>query len=195
MSEPAKAFRNMQASQQDQFLVQDCLRGNEEAWSALIDKYKNLVFSIPIKRGFSPDDAADIFQAVCLALVSELPRLREPRALPAWLIQTTSRACFRSRDKNRRYSGEALEEGKLAEESPKMPEELMAEIEREQIVRDAVSELSTDCRHLVELLFYRMPPPSYDDLAVALEIPKGSIGPTRMRCLGKLRRLLEEKGF
>jgi RNA polymerase sigma factor (sigma-70 family) len=195
MSKPANAIRKMPASQQDQLLVQNCLRGDEEAWSRLIDKYKNLIFSIPIKRGFSPDEAADIFQAVCLALVSELPRLREPRALPAWLIQTTSHACFRSQENNRRYSGEAFEEGKLADGSPKIPEELVAELEREQIVRDAVSELSTDCRHLVEVLFYRIPSPTYDDLAAALEIPKGSIGPTRMRCLEKLRRLLEEKGF
>jgi DNA-directed RNA polymerase specialized sigma24 family protein len=63
------------------------------------------------------------------------------------------------------------------------------------MVRDAMSELPADCKRLVELLFYRAPPPSYDDLALALEVPKGSIGPTRMRCLEKLRRLLEKNGF
>jgi RNA polymerase sigma factor (sigma-70 family) len=195
MSASAKAVWKMQASPQDEFLVKECLSGNQAAWSALIDKYKNLIFSIPIKRGFSSDDAADIFQAVCLALVSELPRLRNPRALPAWLIQTTSRKCFRWQDTNRRYSNTELQEETLLDESSKVPEELAAQLEREHIVRDAVSELSTDCKRLVELLFYRTPSPSYDDLASVLGTPKGSIGPTRIRCLGKLRRLLEEKGF
>ena len=195
MSASAKAVRKMQASPQDEFLVKECLSGNQAAWSALIDKYKNLIFSIPIKRGFSSDDAADIFQAVCLALVSELPRLRSPRALPAWLIQTTSRKCFRWQDTSRRYSNTELQEETLLDESSKVPEELVAQLEREHIVRDAVSELSTDCKRLVELLFYQTPSPSYDDLASALGTPKGSIGPTRIRCLEKLRRLLEEKGF
>lgn len=195
MSASAKTVRKMQASPQDEFLVKECLSGNEAAWSALIDKYKNLVFSIPIKRGFSSDDAADIFQSVCLALVSELPRLRRPRALPAWLIQTTSRKCFRWQDTSRRYTGAELQEETLLDDSSKVPEELVAELEREHIVRDAVSELSTDCKRLVELLFYQTPAPSYDDLAVALGTPKGSIGPTRIRCLEKLRRLLQEKGF
>ncbi|MFZ3363707.1 MAG: hypothetical protein WA153_09715, partial [Candidatus Acidiferrales bacterium] len=66
----------------DTRLVKECLRGSEAAWSALIDKYKNLIFSIPIKYGFSSDDATDIFQAVCVELLSELPKLRKPKALP-----------------------------------------------------------------------------------------------------------------
>jgi RNA polymerase sigma factor (sigma-70 family) len=185
----------MQASRQDQFLVQNCLQGDQEAWSALVDKYKSLIFSIPVKRGFSPDDAADIFQAVCLTLLSELPRLREPRALAAWLIQTTGHKCFHWKGQSRRYLDTELQQEKLPDESIKIPDELLEEIEREQMVRDAVSELSTDCRRLIELLFYRVPRPSYDDLAAALKIPKGSIGPTRMRCLESLGRLLKKKGF
>jgi RNA polymerase sigma factor (sigma-70 family) len=185
----------MESSRQDQVLVQECLRGNEAAWSALIDKYKNLIFSIPIKRGFSPDSAADVFQSVCLALVLELPRLREPRALPAWLIQTTSHKCLRSRDESLRYVERELDKELPSQGVPNMPEELLEELEREQIVRESVAELPTDCRRLVEALFFQTPPPSYGDLAAALDIPKGSIGPTRMRCLERLRRLLEEKGF
>ena len=195
MSASAKTIRNMGGSRQDQSLVQNCLRGSEEAWSALIDKYKNLIFSIPVKRGFSPEDAADIFQAVCLTLVSELPRLREPRALPAWLIQTTSHKCFRWMEKSLPYADVKLQEEMLPHDSPMVSEEFLVELEREQMVRNALSALSTDCKRLVDLLFYQMPPPSYDDLAASLEIPKGSIGPTRRRCLEKLRRLLEKNGF
>jgi RNA polymerase sigma factor (sigma-70 family) len=194
MSASVRFTREMPASSPDEFLVEECLRGKQQAWSALIDKYKNLVFSIPLKRGFSIDDSTDIFQAVCLALVSELPRLREPRALPAWLIQTTSHHCFRSQIKNHRYVNGGVEEEERPDES-KLPEEVVAELEREQIVRDALAELPADCQRVVNLLFYQVPSPTYDDLALALQIPKGSIGPTRMRCLEKLRALLAKKGF
>ena len=175
--------------------MQDCLHGNEEAWATLIDRYKNLIFSIPIKLGFSSDDAADIFQGVCLAIVEELPRLREPRALPAWLIQTTSRKCFRWKDASRRFVASDGQLENLSDTSAKIPEQLLQELDREQMVREAVSELPRECRRLVELLFYQVSPLSYHDLAEALEIPKGSIGPTRMRCLEKMRRLLLKKGF
>jgi hypothetical protein len=71
-----------EATWSNSHLVRECLAGNEAAWAALIDKYKNLIYSIPIKRGFSPEDAADLFQSVCLDLLSELQRLRDPEALP-----------------------------------------------------------------------------------------------------------------
>ena len=185
----------MESHRQDQILVQECLQGNQDAWSALIDKYKNLIFSIPVKRGFSSDGARDVFQAVCLALVSELPRLREPRALAAWLIQTTSHKCLRAEVEGRRYSKED-ESGDAPEgESPKTPDELLRELESEQLVREAVSELSAECRRMLEAFFYQTPAASYTDVASALDIPKGSVGPTRNRCLEKLRQLLEGRGF
>ena len=75
-------------------LVQDCLNGKESAWLALIDRYKNLIYSIPLKHGLGADDAAEIFQSVCLSLLSELPKIRDPQALPAvWLIAVTARRC------------------------------------------------------------------------------------------------------
>ena len=78
-----------QAPRTDRELVAACLSGDEQAWSELIDRYNRLIFSIPLKQGLDRDEAADIFQAVCLDLVAELPRLRDPQALPKWLIQTT----------------------------------------------------------------------------------------------------------
>src|SRR5580704_10558962 len=78
----------------DTRLVRECSNGNEDAWDALIEKYKRLIYSIPVKYGFNPDDANDIFQAVCLELLSELPKLRKPKALPKWLIQVASHKCF-----------------------------------------------------------------------------------------------------
>ena len=86
----------------DTRLVRECLEGNEEAWSALIDKYKNLIFSIPIKYGFSQDEATDIFQSVCLELLSELPKLREAKALPKWIMQITAHKCFHRKQQQQR---------------------------------------------------------------------------------------------
>src|SRR5580700_5498427 len=77
----------------DEELIGGCLKGDQEAWSALIDKYKNLIYSIPMKLGMH-QDAADIFQSVCVDLLSELPRLREHRALPKWLMQTCYHKCL-----------------------------------------------------------------------------------------------------
>ena len=179
----------------DQSLVQGCLRGNEGDWAKLVDHYKNLIYSIPVKLGFSQEDAAEIFQSVCVSLFEELPRLREPRALPAWLIQTTSRRCFRFQYERRRYSESENLVNELADVSTALPEKLLEDLNREQIVRDAVAELIGDCRRLVELLFYEMPPLNYDELAKILDMPKGSIGPTRMRCLERVRQILLRKGF
>jgi RNA polymerase sigma factor (sigma-70 family) len=178
----------------DELLVRQCLRGSEQGWSALIDKYKNLIFSIPIKLGLSREDAAEIFQAVCLALLRDLPELKEPRALPAWLIQLTSHKCVRWKQEQRRYVGADIAEVTLAETSG-LPEQVVEEIEREQIVREALGEVSEECRQLVDLLFYSNPPVPYDEAARTLGLAKGSIGATRMRCLEKLRRSLEKKGI
>jgi len=103
MTPAFKAAGQIGGSRQDDLLVQECLKGSEEAWSALIDKYKNLIFSIPIKYGFSRDEATEIFQAVWLSVLEELSQLREPRALAAWLIQITSHKCFRWKEHRNRY--------------------------------------------------------------------------------------------
>ena len=103
MTVAAKMQRESRASWPDDRLVAECLQGDEKAWSALVDKYKNLIFSIPIKLGLY-DDAADIFQAVCLNLLTDLPRLREPSALPKWLMQTCYHKCLQCRRRVRRRS-------------------------------------------------------------------------------------------
>src|SRR6202046_4954571 len=92
----------LRAAWPDPRLVRECLRGSEEAWCALIFRYKNLIFSIPVKYGFSADDSADIFQAVCLDLLSELPKLRKVKALPKWIMQVTAHKCFHRKQQQQR---------------------------------------------------------------------------------------------
>ena len=196
MNIAAKLQRKKQSQWTDERLVSECLNGNQEAWSALIDKYKNLIYSVPIKLRMY-DDAPDIFQAVCLDLLAGLKQVREPRALPKWLMQATYHKCLQFRRKaenNVSLTNEAGEELPLISEQP-LPERMMAELEKEQMVRDTISQLNARCAEMVRLLFYENPPRPYQEVARKLDIATGSIGFIRGRCLKKLKKQLEELGF
>jgi RNA polymerase sigma factor (sigma-70 family) len=183
----------------DEELIGGCLKGDQEAWSALIDKYKNLIYSIPMKLGMH-QDAADIFQSVCVDLLSELPRLREHRALPKWLMQTCYHKCLRYQrgaermvelDPEGTGSGGVLSPGGAEE----LPDHMLVQFGQEQILRDAISELPEKCERMVRLLFFEIPPRPYEDIAEELGMATGSIGAIRGRCLVYLRKQLEKRGF
>jgi RNA polymerase sigma factor (sigma-70 family) len=178
----------------DEKLVRLCLQGNETAWSALIDKYRNLIFSIPLKNGFSKEDAAEVLQEVCLALLTALPRLREPRTLAAWLIKVTSHECLHWRRKQSRYTPADFS-GSNDPVAPAVSDEMTDELWREQTLRQAISGLAPRCRELIHMLFFTTPSVSYEQVASRLGVAKGSIGFIRMRCLKHLRHRLESSGF
>ncbi|MGA9884959.1 MAG: sigma-70 family RNA polymerase sigma factor [Candidatus Acidiferrales bacterium] len=184
----------------DSQLVRECLRGSEAAWSALIEKYKNLIHSIPIKYGLSPDDATDIFQAVCLEMLSELPKLRKPKALPKWIMQVAMHKCFHHKRQLLRVSTAGSAEDMPgrgvfpAVETPNA-EKLLREAEEEQSFRDAIASLPPRCQQLIHLLFFEEPARPYQEIAIELRLAPGSIGFIRQRCLDKLRTKLEQAGF
>ena len=180
----------------DEELVAECLAGNQKAWNALVAKYKNLVYSVPMKYRMSTDDAADIFQAVWLELYNDLPRLRQPNAVRGWLMKVASNQCYRwkmKRQKQGEVPGSEIDLESLpgVSETPRWQEEL----EREQTLREAILRLPPRCQTMVQLLFYADPPLPYGDVARQLGLAEGSIGFIRGRCLQKLRRHLEEMGF
>jgi RNA polymerase sigma factor (sigma-70 family) len=184
-------------SRPDVRLVRECLRGSEEAWAALLDKYKNLIFSIPMRQGIPRDDAGDIFQRVCILLLAELPHLRHAEALPMWLIRVTSRECGQWRRQQQPYAGRESAEAALAvlaDASP-APEEMLAQVKDEQMLREAVRALPPRCRQLVQMLFFETPARPYQQVASALGLAAGSIGFIRGRCLTRLRRQLERAGY
>jgi RNA polymerase sigma factor (sigma-70 family) len=179
-------------------LVAACRDGNQEAWTALVAKYKNLVFSIPIKYGLSRADSADIFQAVWLDLLHDLPQLREPQALRCWLIRTTAHKCWHWRERERRYPRSADDAGQALDiEAPPdtIPETLLFEVEREQAVRSAITRLPERCRRMIAMLFFETPPRSYSEVATDLGVATGSVGFLRQRCLRRVRRELEKSGW
>ena len=180
----------------DARLVRECVRGNEEAWAALLDKYKNLIFSIPLKQGLSRDAAGDVFQRVCLLLMSQLPQLKAAEALPMWIIRVTSRESQRWRRREQGLAAHAdIEDPGAIEDGGALPEELLAQLREEQAVRDAVRALGGRCRELVTMLFFEDPPRGYGEIAQSLGLAGGSVPFLRARCLGRLRKALEKARF
>ena len=177
--------------------MRECLRGSEGAWAALLDKYKNLIFSIPIKQGMARDDAAEIFQRVCLLLLAELKHLRQPAALPMWLIRVTTHECLRWRRQEQPYAAREPGDAQLAlaHDGAPIPDEMLAQIRQDQMLRDAVVTLTPRCRQLIEMLFFENPARPYQEVARNLGLATGSISFIRGRCLTRLRRQLEKMGF
>jgi RNA polymerase sigma factor (sigma-70 family) len=176
-------------------LVKECLSGHEEAWSCLIEKYKALIYSIPIKYGLSQQDASDVFQATCLELLTRLPDLREPRALAKWLMQVTHHECYRWKRSQRRMVSRDAEPELPEPENPAIAESLIQQAQEEQIVREAIKLLTPQCRRLVELLFFEAPARPYIEIAEELDLAPGSIGFTRKKCIERLRRHLEKRFY
>ena len=185
----------------DTELLAACLRGEQRGWSELIDRYSALIYSIPLKYGLGEADAADVFQAVCVTLLEKLGSVRASRSLAAWIITTTSRQCLAVARQKRREQQRSTADGLLAADigpadPDLLPEEELLALERQHIVRSAMDQLPANCRSLVEALFSdASEPTSYRRLADGLGMPMNSLGPTRTRCLGKLRRLLLAAGY
>jgi RNA polymerase sigma factor (sigma-70 family) len=190
-----KAARKPGTTWNDTRLVKECLSGNEAAWSQLIDKYKALIYSIPVKYGLSQHEAADVFQATCMELLVRLPELREPRALPKWLMQVAHHECYRLKRLNQRVVSRDAEPDLPEPETPAIAESLVQQTQEEQMLRDAMAALTPQCRRLVELLFFETPARPYTEVASELGLAVGSIGFTRQKCIERLRRQLEQSGF
>jgi RNA polymerase sigma factor (sigma-70 family) len=176
----------------DGTLVRVCLDGNERAWHVLIEKYRRLIYSVPVRYGLRPEDAADVFQHVCMNLFTELPRLRNSGALRSWLITVAAHQSFHM--KKRRQVLADREQGGRDEDLFAAPisAEFAEQLEREQALREAISELPPRCRELVRLLFYEQPPLPYRDIAKRLGLAVGSVGYIRGRCLKRLQQALRK---
>ena len=191
----AAAGKSVARAWDDTRLVRECLRGNEQAWSLLIDKYKALIYSIPVKYGLPPHEAADVFQATCAELLVRLPELREPRALPKWLMQVAHHECYRWKRQQQRLVSRDGEADLPEPETPPIAESVLQQTQEEHMLREAIASLSPQCRRLVELLFFETPARPYAEVARELGLAVGSIGFTRQKCIDRLRRQLDDLGF
>lgn len=179
------------AATSDTQLIERCSRGEAAAWGLLVERYTRLVYSVPRRYGLSSADCDDIHQAVFATLVSNIGKLKNLRALPAWLITTTHRESWRigrARSRNLNTDTDFL--------SVSDPTESVMEVaEEQQLVRRALDELGGRCKDLLEMLFGQSNKPDYERIAKDAGIPMGSIGPTRGRCLEKLAVILKKFGI
>ena len=178
----------------DPELVARCLGGDAKAWETLIQRYRRLIYSIPVKFSFTSADASDVFQAVCLKLIEHLHELKDETKVSAWLITTTTRQCIHVRSQRLREStGE--DDFQEPPGSDINVEDIQIQTQEQQAIRDAVQELPDRCQRLLELLYFDVSNPSYEEISQMMNMPVASIGPTRARCLEKLRTLLRRRGI
>lgn len=173
-------------------LVKKCLEGQEEAWDELIDKYKALIYSVPVKYGLQPQEAADVFQGTCIELLTRLKEIREPRALPKWLIQVAHHRCYHLKLQQKRF---VSRDSELDLPVPAVADSLVSQTEEEQMLREAMAALAPRCRKLIEMLFFETPSRPYAEVASELHLAVGSIGLTRQKCMERLRKQLDALGF
>jgi RNA polymerase sigma factor (sigma-70 family) len=180
-------------SQSDAELIEACRQGRRHAWQNLIEKYERLVFSIPLRYGLSRSDAADVVQLTFTILLQSLDNLQPDSHLAGWLTTVARRHTWRWIERHRReIATENLEIGRSQPIWDGEPDEIsLEEWERAVWLREGLEHLDGRCRQLLLLLYFEEDGVSYAEIAEQLDIPAGSIGPTRARCLQKLKKILE----
>lgn len=190
-----KSAKRDPSAREDQRLVERCRAGDARAWDRLIEKYRVLVFSVPRRMGLNEEDSADVFQQVFVALYQNIDRIVDGGSVPRWLAVTASRESLRylrSRSKATVGADATLDDLLASEAATAEAEALRAE--QSEALWRAVERLGGRCTPLLRMLF-TSDEVSYEALSKSLGIPVGAIGPTRARCLEKLRKLLEKEGF
>jgi len=169
-------------------LVLRARTGDKQAWDTLVEGYAPLIWSICCRYQLRAD-AEDIGQSVWLQLAGQLDKIRDPAALPGWLATTTRRECLRLLGAARRTpaAGHVIDAAAVPDEQARTAEEELLAAERNAALHEAFRDLPPGEQRLI-LLLLEDPPVPYAEISARLGIPVGSIGPTRRRCLDKLRR-------
>lgn len=169
-------------------LVTRAKGGDSQAWEALVERFAPLIWSICRRYRLGPADAADVGQCVWLRLVDKLVAIRDPAALAGWLVTTTERECVRVLRAAQRPEalGQVLDAENITDGQIGMVEHELLVAERHAALREALARLPPKCQQLMALLI-EDPPVPYAEISARLCIPVGSIGPSRARCLEKLR--------
>ena len=177
-------------------LVRAAVAGDQKAWTALVVKYVPLVYSITSRYRLTQTDAQDVSQTLWLRLLEHLGDVRDPMALPGWIAVTTKNETLRLLKARSRsvevdpLTGPILDRGA----NGATPDEDVLRSERRQMVRDGLEELAPKQRALL-ILLAADPPLAYQEISRRLDIPVGSIGPTRARYLVSLRATAAMSGY
>jgi RNA polymerase sigma factor (sigma-70 family) len=170
-------------------LVTRARDGDQQAWDALVDRHAPLIWSICRRYRLGSADAQDVAQTVWLRLIDQLGKIRDPAAIAGWLATTTRRECYRALRAARRSQATwpELDAETIPDVQARTAEHELLAAERHAALREALAQLTPRERQLMAVLTAD-PPVPYVEISARLGIPVGSIGPTRGRCLDKLRR-------
>jgi RNA polymerase sigma factor (sigma-70 family) len=175
----------------DTDLVNACRNGERAAWERLVRRYERLIYTIPRRAGLDEHAAADVFQTVFTKLLENIEKLKQPDRIQAWLVTTarheTLQILARHRKRGNTISVEDDDDAMEIRDDSPLPDELLISLENEHRIHQALSKLDDRSREFLTELFLRDEPLTYDALAAKFGISVGSIGPTRARCLSKLR--------
>jgi RNA polymerase sigma factor (sigma-70 family) len=182
-------------------LVTAAAGGDTAAWKGLVERFSGLVWSVARGHGLERADAEEVFQTTWLRFAEHIGRIKEPGHAGAWLATTARHESYKVARAGTRFDLTGDLDLLVPTPDDRSPERVLvesedaaAEQERLRGLWEAFHELPARCLRLLRALL-ASPPPSYAEIAVAFEMPIGSIGPTRARCLGRLRELLAERGI
>lgn len=170
--------------------------GDQAAWSALVARYTNLLWSVARAHRLGDADSGDVVQTTWLRLVEHLGRIEDPERLPGWLVTTARRECLRILARAGREVLGGIDDAAsdvVDIRAPALDTRLLTE-ERDAALWRCFEQLSPPCQRLLRVLM-AADPPAYAQVSAALDMPIGSIGPTRMRCLDHLRRVTRDADF
>jgi len=172
-------------------LVNGAGAGDQNAWNRLVEEFGGMVWAIARAHRLGDADAADVSQATWLALFQHIERLNNPAGVGAWIATTARRECLRVlRGGERRVL--FGDDGPEPESPEPPPGEALLITERDQALWRAFARLRESDQALLRLLTLD-PRPPYEEIAAALDMPIGSIGPTRQRALARLREQLDSE--
>ena len=169
----------------DAELLERCRRRDAEAWNLLVARYERLVYSVALRNGLGPEDAADVTQGTFVTLIDSLDRLRDEERLASWLMTVTRRQSWRVRNLSRRHVD--------LDTIPETAEDPLSDWDTVVTLHSALAQLGGTCRDLLQALYFEAESPSYAEIADRFGRSVGGIGPLRGRCLEKLRDILTEE--
>ncbi len=165
---------------------------DHRAWKLLVRKYDALVNTVAMRCGLVGADVEDCAQHTWVTLYRCRKSIKDPKALPKWLMQTARRRAVRMLQNSGRVS--AVSDVNAVDPQP-LPDEELQRLERRQELEEAMSYLDDRCRRLIEALFFSPQGRSYAEIARELGIPPNSLGPIRSRCLARMRQILDDLGY
>lgn len=176
-------------------LVRAAAAGDQRSWDEIVDRFTNLLWSVARGHRLDQADAADVVQTTWLQLVEHLDRIQDPECLPGWLATTARHASLHRLKRGGREVVAPTDD--LAIELPDRAtpalDAALLESERDAVLWECFGRLKDECQQLLRALM-GADPMSYDQICEAFGMPKGSIGPTRMRCLKRLREIAATDG-